>query len=91
MYESVSQCNVAERTTGCESSTNCSTKIQKELKGDVGNSLLPYQQILVEAILSALIGPKWCMKGQLMHSTKMLNFGPMQCNESRENGFNKNL
>jgi hypothetical protein len=28
-------------------------------KGDAGNSLLPYQQILVKAIFLALIGPKW--------------------------------
>jgi hypothetical protein len=53
-------------------------------EGDVGNSLLPYQQILVKAIFSALIGPRWSiwwgrlMKGQLMHSTKLLHFGLMR-------------
>jgi hypothetical protein len=31
------------------------------VKRDVGNSLLPYEQILVKAIFSALIGPKWSM------------------------------
>jgi hypothetical protein len=34
-------------------------EIGREGKGDVGNSLLPYQQILVKAIFLALIQRKW--------------------------------
>jgi hypothetical protein len=69
-------------------------KFTLKLNGGAGNSLLPYRQILVKVILLALIGSKWCILVECInwpYMSLLHQEAPFWSNESRENGFNKNL